>query len=112
MLAPRMMDTCTECSNWRGLLCSISAASLFSGSSGLGSCSGRFRFRFRSSLNGAGCSAASPPLPCSAGPPGWDPGRRCKGRRQLTSKYTAAKPVQGTVRCLWAPKASWFTMPM
>ncbi len=38
MLAPRRMDICTECSNWRGLFCSISAASLFSGSSGLGSC--------------------------------------------------------------------------
>ncbi len=41
MCAPRMMDACTECSNWRWLPCSISAASLFKGSSGLGSCSGR-----------------------------------------------------------------------
>ena len=36
--SPRIMLVCTECSNWRALFESISAASLLSGSSGLGSC--------------------------------------------------------------------------
>ena len=56
MLAPRMMDTCTECSNWRGLLCSISAASLFSGSSGLGSWRAGMKGRLESNHNSADLS--------------------------------------------------------